>query len=247
MFNLHGYTETYTLAARVKHKLTNEAVSTNVDLRKLVCQANLLDTLIETLNSKMGNVSFDSICSHDMFHHTSDDSDFDESESMSDYTDDSDLSEDEEDLDDIVEHFGTEHQTQFSYISSSINLLNIHAGEYSENVEEVLSSDSETGSESEDNLIEYEDYDQTHGISLSRMVSNACGLHREDTNETKDDDDQDQESDEDLLSLSNCSSLSSVEDTTVVDLLHTKDIMKLKEEIPNPPFLLLQQYPNQLE
>lgn len=50
-------TETYLLASKVKSKLTQEAIKNDVDLHKLVCQANLLDTLIERLNSHGSSVT----------------------------------------------------------------------------------------------------------------------------------------------------------------------------------------------
>lgn len=42
--------ETYILASKVKTKLTKEAVKTDINLVKLVTQANLLDKLIENIN-----------------------------------------------------------------------------------------------------------------------------------------------------------------------------------------------------
>lgn len=68
--------QTYLLASKVKSKLTKEAVKHDVNLHKLVCQANLLDTLIENLNiyessnntnnnnnNKTATVSYDTIYS----------------------------------------------------------------------------------------------------------------------------------------------------------------------------------------
>ncbi|VEU20582.1 DEKNAAC101455 [Brettanomyces naardenensis] len=48
---------TYLLASKVKSRLTKEAVKTDVDLHRLVCQANLLDSLIEDLNTRCSKVS----------------------------------------------------------------------------------------------------------------------------------------------------------------------------------------------
>jgi hypothetical protein len=42
--------QTYLLASKVKSKLTQEAIKNDVNLLRLVCQANLLDNLIENLN-----------------------------------------------------------------------------------------------------------------------------------------------------------------------------------------------------
>lgn len=47
----HSLSDTYLLASKVKSRLTKEAVKSNVNLRVLVCQANLLDNLIDYLNS----------------------------------------------------------------------------------------------------------------------------------------------------------------------------------------------------
>lgn len=44
--------QTYLLASKVKQKLTKEAVNPNANLRILVCQANLLDNLMESLQHK---------------------------------------------------------------------------------------------------------------------------------------------------------------------------------------------------
>lgn len=58
----------YVLASRVKSRLTREAVQNDVNLHRLVCQANMLDSLIEEINTKnklagrLGRtVSFESI------------------------------------------------------------------------------------------------------------------------------------------------------------------------------------------
>ncbi|KAG7700643.1 hypothetical protein KL912_002338 [Ogataea haglerorum] len=59
--------DTYYLASKVKAKLTREAVKNDINLHRLVCQANLLDNLIDKLNaaeeSKGRTVSFDNIAS----------------------------------------------------------------------------------------------------------------------------------------------------------------------------------------
>lgn len=44
--------QTYLLASKVKQKLTKEAVNPNANLRIIVCQANLLDNLMESLQHK---------------------------------------------------------------------------------------------------------------------------------------------------------------------------------------------------
>lgn len=49
-YNSGRVAQAYLLAAKVKAKLTEEAVKNDVDLHRLVCQANLLDNLIENLN-----------------------------------------------------------------------------------------------------------------------------------------------------------------------------------------------------
>ena len=49
-YNSGRIAQTYLLASKVKAKLTQEAVRNDVDLHRLVCQANLLDNLIENLN-----------------------------------------------------------------------------------------------------------------------------------------------------------------------------------------------------
>lgn len=49
-YNSGKIAQTYLLASKVKTKLNQEAVKNNVDLHRLVCQANLLDNLIESLN-----------------------------------------------------------------------------------------------------------------------------------------------------------------------------------------------------
>ncbi len=58
----------YVLASRVKSRLTREAMQNDVNLHRLVCQANMLDSLIEEINTKnklvgrLGRpVSFESI------------------------------------------------------------------------------------------------------------------------------------------------------------------------------------------
>ncbi|CDK26371.1 unnamed protein product [Kuraishia capsulata CBS 1993] len=44
--------QTYSLAAKAKSKLTKEAVNPNADLRYLVCQANLLDNLMDSITHR---------------------------------------------------------------------------------------------------------------------------------------------------------------------------------------------------
>ncbi|AOA64922.1 Hypothetical protein PP7435_CHR4-0279 [Komagataella phaffii CBS 7435] len=46
------FAETYLLASKVKDKLTKEAVNPKTNLRLLVCQANLLDNLMDTLQNR---------------------------------------------------------------------------------------------------------------------------------------------------------------------------------------------------
>lgn len=53
----HSLSDTYLLASKVKSRLTKEAVKSNVNLRVLVCQANLLDNLIDYLNSSTDDSS----------------------------------------------------------------------------------------------------------------------------------------------------------------------------------------------
>ncbi|ODV93893.1 hypothetical protein PACTADRAFT_4789 [Pachysolen tannophilus NRRL Y-2460] len=52
--------QTYLLASKVKSKLTKEAINPNADLRILVCQANLLDNLMDSLSSKKPLPNFQS-------------------------------------------------------------------------------------------------------------------------------------------------------------------------------------------
>lgn len=53
---------TYLLASKVKTRLIKETVRTDVNLRRLVCQANMLDDMIDQLNTgRPMHVSFDSI------------------------------------------------------------------------------------------------------------------------------------------------------------------------------------------
>lgn len=68
-YNSGRLAQTYLLASKVKAKLTQEAVRNDVDLHRLVCQANLLDNLIENLNHHEssytnGDVCYDSIGSN---------------------------------------------------------------------------------------------------------------------------------------------------------------------------------------
>ncbi|ODV87633.1 hypothetical protein CANARDRAFT_173570 [[Candida] arabinofermentans NRRL YB-2248] len=51
--------DTYMLASKVKTKLTKEAVRSDVNLHRLVCQANLLDNLIEKLNQESASTMHD--------------------------------------------------------------------------------------------------------------------------------------------------------------------------------------------
>lgn len=50
-YNSGRIAQTYLLASKVKAKLTQEAVKNDVNLHRLVCQANLLDNLVENLNN----------------------------------------------------------------------------------------------------------------------------------------------------------------------------------------------------
>lgn len=238
---MNGFSEKYHLAARVKHKLTNEAVSANIDLRKLVCQANLLDTLIDSLNATTTfGVSFENISSANAAAalYASDESDFSDSDSDSE-SDLSQIEDFEDEEDDINAHFNMAHATNFSYISNAIQTLNQHAAGYSENVEEVLSSDSESETEL-NNVIEYQDYDDDDDndncdddseldmMSLTRMVSNTNQLKRVHSDENSADYHTDDDEEEDALS--NCSSASSLDDVEIQEGASLLDTVAAKHQ-----------------
>ena len=115
--------QTYILASKVKAKLTKEAVKNDVDLHRLVCQANLLDNLIDDLNhfesgSSEKGFSYDTInpntyplldhlslnfnASSMIDAHTYDD-DFDDSDSASD-TESEDENSSEDEVEVVNEH-----------------------------------------------------------------------------------------------------------------------------------------------
>lgn len=52
------YSQQYLLASKVKAKLTKEALNPDANLRKLVCNANMLDSLMESINKQPQKVSF---------------------------------------------------------------------------------------------------------------------------------------------------------------------------------------------
>ncbi|GMF01511.1 unnamed protein product [Ambrosiozyma monospora] len=126
---MSSISDTYVLASKVKTRLTREAVKTDVNLHRLVCQANLLDNLIEYLNeqqTKKANasaaatttVSFESIA-------TSKDgvssmtTELDDYDSDDDSDEDSDLdSEDSEDYEYDYDEYDSEDDS-YDYESES--------------------------------------------------------------------------------------------------------------------------------
>lgn len=203
----------YTLAAKVKQRLTCEAVSPQVDLRKLVCQANMLDALIDTLNAGTTSVSFDTLDNMAYAYASEDgdggfDSDSDsgsecESEFESECESETEL-ETEESI-----SLAQVHATNFGYITNAFQSMHLHLDGYSENVEEVLSSESEDD-EPHATMIEYEMGDDREALSLTRMVSQATKYMARDSYDAEH---IDEPLDGDLPCLSNCSSNSSSEES----------------------------------
>lgn len=224
------------LASKVKTKLTQEAVKTDVNLRRLVCQANLLDQLIESLNQRenySGSICFDSISYHETpavnvtnieaktsrvaneseqkqsnsVYYTSDDSDFDSDDSNSE--EEADYNDDAEETSDVSL---VEHDYHYNYLSHALQNLNIHESEYMESIEEALSSESEDECDSNDCCM----------LGLVR-VNSACQKSSHFTNVIDESSDEENDNDlpendnddthsADLPSLSNCSSMCSMDE-----------------------------------
>ncbi|KAH3665691.1 hypothetical protein OGAPHI_003879 [Ogataea philodendri] len=162
--------DTYYLASKVKAKLTKEAVSHDVNLHRLVCQANLLDNLIDRLNAKEHErgrrVSFENI--QDERHVRVVESQkpeltrVDEEYSDSD-SDDSDSEEDYEfyevdDEDDESESFYMNHDINGSTVTITTKSLDL---EEEDDMPSLTVSSSESDSES--------DYDSDHEIEHAHV------------------------------------------------------------------------------
>lgn len=99
----------YFLASRVKARLTKEATQNDVNLHRLVCQANMLDSLIEEINAKnraVGKagrtVSFESIeiAPEKVSEDDLNDGEYDDDDDLDDYCEDFDDDDDDDSSDD---------------------------------------------------------------------------------------------------------------------------------------------------
>lgn len=171
------YFNAYSLAATVKTRLTAEAVKGNCSLHRLVCQANLLDSLIDSLNTDSNSVTFESLATPE----------YSDSES-------SDSSEGEED--------DVEDDDEYRYETEVVQTYPL----YHENVSEVLSSDDEDADADDDGYVEMLGLERMHSNSSSFLLASDDYYYQCHTLS------DDEIEDEELPSISNCSSLSSLDE-----------------------------------
>lgn len=136
----------YHLASEVKTRLTKEAGRNDMNLQKLVCQANLLDKLIEHINSSKddkskGTISFETIET------LPEDPDDDDEYEYEYYDDDDDDDDDDENYDDDYDEDGLESRSRLDKFRKNRNLDSNYGDiEYDESEESVGSESTESES-----------------------------------------------------------------------------------------------------
>lgn len=143
-----SYSEAYLLASRVKTRLGEEALKSDINLLRLVCQANLLDNLILSLNKLPNHPfhSYESIDTIDIEVYTSESGSDSESSSS-----DDDSDEEFSDTDD--DYSGKTNSAPLTDLLAAVSIQSI---EY----------DSESDSDSDD-----DSFDEQCNCSLVRMNS----------------------------------------------------------------------------
>ncbi|QPG75402.1 hypothetical protein FOA43_002756 [Brettanomyces nanus] len=178
---------TYALASKVKARLTKEAVKNDVNLNRLVCQANMLDSLIENLNEqykirknpRAATISFDSISVNaGNSRPISEDYESDDIEDEYVYGDEEDEEEftENDSLDSrsrIDKFYGEQKQQQDASFYGKITYYDSESESDSSDSDysEMSDTESELDSDSEDE--EEEEYEGGAAFDLRRMPSHS--------------------------------------------------------------------------